>query len=102
MALIDDVKASVRIVDSSPQTAEELARENDIQGYIDACKDDLQRAGVKEGMIANENARVVHACKLFVKASIDYQGKGAEYWDRYQRFVTLAALDADFRGDADV
>ena len=102
MALIDTIKAAIRIVDSSPKTAAEQAREDDINGYILACKDDLQRAGVRKSQIYDENARIVNACKLFVMGSIDYQGKGAEYWERYQKYVALAAMDADYREGADV
>lgn len=102
MALIDDIKAAVRIADSATQTAAEAAREGDIQGYIDACKDDLRRAGIRENLIRDDDPRIVNACKLFVMASIDYQGKGTEYWERYQKFAALASLDADYREAADV
>ena len=99
MALIDDIKAAVRIVDSDTATPAQTARTNDLQGYINACKDDLKRAGVAENMIVDTDVRVIQACKLYVMAMIDYQGKGNVYMDRYNRYMTGIVLDPDYRED---
>lgn len=93
MTLLENVKNAVRIRDSVPPTAAERARSEDIKGYINACKDDLRRIGIREDRILDTDARIIQACKLFVMASIDYHGKGAEYMARYQSYVTGAALD---------
>lgn len=102
MALIDEIKAAVRIRDSVPQTDAEKARTVDIQGYINACKDDLMRIGMDARMVSDTDPRIVQACKLYVMAMIDYQGKGAEYWDRYQRYAVLASMDEEYREASDV
>lgn len=93
MTLLESIKTAVRIRDSMPKTEAEKQREADIRGYIEACKDDLRRIGIREDRILESDARIVQACKLFVMASIDYHGKGADYWSRYQAYVSGAALD---------
>ena len=102
MALIDDIKAAIRVVDSEPKTAAQVARENDIQGYIDACKDDLKRAGMAEEKIEDTDGRVIQACKLYVMGMTDYQGKGQVYMDRYAKYLATAVLDEEYREAADV
>lgn len=102
MSLIDTIKATVRIRDSVPQTAAEKMRTADIQGYIDACKDDLLRIGVDGSVINDSDIRIVTACKLYVMAMIDYQGKGAAYMDRYERYATCMVMDPDYRESGDV
>lgn len=97
MSLLDNVKASVRIRDSVPPTPAEKQRSNDIQGLINACKDDIRRVGVDEGLITDSNVRVENACKLFVKAALDYQGKGSEYKERYESYISAMALDVDYK-----
>ena len=93
MTLLEKIKASVRIRDSVPMTEAEKARSADIQGYINACKDDLRRIGIREDRIVDSDIRVETACKLYVKAALDYQSKGGEYHARYTEYITGAALD---------
>ena len=102
MALINTIKAAVRIRDSVPATAAEKARTADIQGYIEACMDDLMRAGVSGIAVDESDPRIIQACKLYVMAMIDYQGKGAAYMERYERFRTGIVLDPDYREASDV
>lgn len=97
MALIDEIKAAVRIVDGDTATPAQIARTNDLQGYVNACKDDLKRAGVDEEKIVDTDVRVIQACKLYVMAMIDYQGKGTVYMDRYNRYMTGIVLDPEYR-----
>ncbi len=101
MALLDDIKAAVRITDSQTPTAAETARSNDLQGYIDACKDDLKRVGVLEDKIVDTDPRIVHACKLFVMAQINYQGRGDAYMERYRSFRNGTALDLNYIQESD-
>lgn len=95
MTLLENVKAAVRIRDSVPQTSAEKQRSDDIKGYIEAAKDELRRVGIGESFIIDSDPRVVQCCKLFVMASLDYHGKGSEYWQRFQDYVKAFALDAE-------
>ena len=99
MTLLETIKNAVRIRDSVPQTPAQKQRSDDIAGYIQACKDDLSRAGIRDDKIVDSDPRIVQACKLYVMASIDYHGKGAEYWERYQRYLVGAALDSFYLED---
>lgn len=88
MALLDDVKTSLRITHSGLNT--------DIQAEIDACKDDLKRVGILASKVIDTDVRVIEACKLYVKGRLDYQGKGLQYFQAYQDFRDATSMNEEY------
>ena len=68
MALLDDVKTSLRI------TADDYNAE--ITGLIEACKLDLNSAGVK--VVDETDALTKHAIILYAKGHFGYDNEEAE------------------------
>lgn len=98
MALIDKVKAALRITDSNPMTAAEQLRSDDISESIAAAKEDLIRCGWDSTLVEAEGDRVVEAVKLYVKGRLDYQGKGPLYMENYRLYRNGNVLDAVYQG----
>jgi len=76
MALLDDVKTSLRITHSNLDT--------EITATISACKLDIQRVGVLQAKVVDTDPLIVDLVKLFTKYRFDYQGKGQLYKIAYE------------------
>lgn len=88
MAILDDVKLSLRITHS--------ALDSDLTAEISACKDDLQRLGWVSSKVIDSDVRVIEACKLWCKGRYDYQGKGLQYMEAYKDFRDATAMNVDY------
>jgi hypothetical protein len=97
MALIDKVKAALRITDSNPMTTAETLRSTDIADSIAAAKDDLIRCGWQEAAVNAEDDRVIEAVKLYVKGRLDFQGKGPLYMENYRLYRNGNVLDVVYQ-----
>ena len=68
--------------------------DKDIQRNIDTCLLDLERAGVDGG---DENRLLDKACELYCKWQYDYQGKGEQYRDHYEKLRDVMSLSEGYR-----
>lgn len=70
MALIDDIKISLRISSTVYNT--------EIQNLIDAAKADLQLSGVLASKIIDTDALIKRAITIYVKANFGYMNEDYE------------------------
>ena len=86
MALLDDVKANLRISGN--------ALDVDIQGDIDAALMDLQRVGID--ISDQSQPLIVKAVKLYCRWQQDYMGKGEQYCNAYTGLMQALSLAGDY------
>ena len=86
MALLDDVKANLRISGN--------ALDVDIQGDIDAALMDLQRVGID--ISDQSQPLIVKAVKLYCRWQQDYMGKGEQYYKAYTGLMQALSLAGDY------
>lgn len=68
--------------------------DDDIQSYIDDCKADMIASGVPEGLFAEENAQIITAVTLYVKAYIGNDREDTDkYLDLYRKKVFRLTLE---------
>lgn len=86
MAILDDIKKSLRITNT--------ANDEDISDVIDACKIDLTLAGIA---IAKEtDALMKQAIKLYARGYYNYQGEGERWQKAYSALKDSMALCGDY------
>lgn len=86
--MLDLMKKALRI------RSDNTAFDAELQGLIDACKQDLRRRGiVKDG---ENDALIQQAVKLYCKAHFGYGGSDAE---RYQKSYESLAVSLSLSGD---
>jgi hypothetical protein len=87
MALLEDIKASLRIKNTSYDT--------EIQALIDTCKVDLKIAGVQ--LITETEPLTAQAIKLYCKANFGYDENSARYAQAYNSVKIVMALCSDYK-----
>ena len=101
MALIDNVKTAIGVLDPVAPTPATIARTVDIQDLINACKEDLKQVGILATVVEAEGPFVVQACKLYVRAQTNYIGQGKEWLARYEGYRDGYAMRQDYITEAD-
>ena len=86
MAILDDVKANLRISGN--------ALDDDIQGDIDAALMDLHRVGID--VTDQSQPLIVKAVKLYCRWQQDYMGKGEQYCKAYTGLMQALSLAGDY------
>ena len=87
MALIDDVKTNLRVSGTTFDSAE-------IQPLIDACKKDLQLAGVK--ITTDTDPLIKRAVILYCKAYFGFNGEMEKYANAYEFQKKSLACAGDY------
>jgi len=87
MALINDIKVSLIIKNNAYDT--------DIQGLIDACKADLNIAGVQT--VDETEPLTAQAIKLYCKGNFGYDENSEKYQKAYERLKIVMALASDYK-----
>lgn len=87
MALIDDIKLSLRIKNT--------AYDKEIQDLIDACKIDLNIAGVEE--VDETEPLTAQAIKLYCKGNFGYDENSDKFQQAYESLKTVMALASDYK-----
>ena len=87
MALIDDVKLSLRI--------KNIAYDSEIQGLIDTCKVDLKVAGVEK--VEETEPLTAQAIKLYCKANFGYDENSEKFTQAYESLKIVMALASDYK-----
>lgn len=90
--MLDKVKIALRMKGTS--------LDSDVQETIDACKADLQLAGVQAGGLETGDTEpsdplIRRAIILYAKATYDFEGQG----DRYQRAYDALKMSMMLAGD---
>lgn len=88
MALLDNVRAALRITTTSFDTTE-------ITPIINACKIDLGLAGVN--IITDDDSMVIRAVVLYAKANFGYSDDSEKYQAAYARHKDAMALAPEYR-----
>jgi len=96
MALIDNVKTSLGILDPTTPTPATMARTVDLHEIIDACKEDLKQAGILETVVDAEGPFVTQACKLYARAMVNFMGQGEIWRSRYEGYRDGYAMRQDY------
>ena len=86
MAILDDVKANLRISGN--------ALDDDIQGDIDAALMDLYRVGID--VTDQSQPLIIKAVKLYCRWQQDYMGKGEQYCKAYTGLMQALSLAGDY------
>ena len=89
MALIDDVKMSLRILHN--------ALDADVGANIAACKKDLSIGGVE--VIDDSDALTIQAVKLYCRWQFDFNAKGEQHQKAYSMLRESMALSGDYSGN---
>lgn len=87
MALIDDIKLSLRIKNTAYDT--------EIQDLIDACKIDLNIAGVQE--VDETEPLTAQAIKLYCKGNFGYDENSEKFQQAYESLKIVMALASDYK-----
>lgn len=87
MALIDDIKLSLRIKNT--------AYDMEIQDLIDACKIDLNIAGVQE--VDETEPLTAQAIKLYCKGNFGYDENSEKFQQAYGSLKIVMALASDYK-----
>ena len=87
MALIDDIKLSLRIKNTAYDT--------EIQDLIDACKVDLNIAGVQE--VEETEPLTAQAIKLYCKGNFGYDENSDKFQKAYESLKIVMALASDYK-----
>jgi hypothetical protein len=91
MALLDDVKANLRISGN--------ALDDDIQGDIDAALMDLHRVGID--VTDQSQPLIIKAVKLYCRWQQDYMGKGEQYCKAYTGLMQALSLAGDYIAESE-
>jgi hypothetical protein len=91
MALLDDVKANLRISGN--------ALDVDIQGDIDAALMDLQRVGID--VTDQSQPLIIKAVKLYCRWQQDYMGKAEQYCKAYTGLMQALSLAGDYIAESE-
>ena len=78
MALIDDVRVSLRVVSDMTDV--------EVQGLIDAAVQDMRRVGVRAELLTTESLNPLAKCAvvMFAKANYGFDNNDSDrYWQRY-------------------
>ena len=78
MALIDDVKVSLRVVSEMTDV--------EVQGLVDAATQDMRRVGVRGELLDAEKPNPLAKCAvlMFCKANYGFDNNDSDrYWQRY-------------------
>ena len=89
MALIDDVKVSLRIKSTVLDSSE-------IQPIIEACKADLKLSGVNK--IEESDPLVQRAAVLYAKANFGYGEDSEKFMRAYEALKKALTLSGDYNG----
>ena len=87
MLLIDDIKLSLRIKNT--------AYDKEIQDLIDACKIDLNIAGVQE--VDETEPLTAQAIKLYCKGNFGYDENSDKFQQAYESLKIVMALASDYK-----
>lgn len=87
MALIDDVKLSLRI--------KNIAYNSEIQDLIDTCKVDLRVAGVEK--VEETEPLTAQAIKLYCKANFGYDEYSEKFQQAYESLKIVMALSIEYK-----
>ncbi len=87
MALIDDIKLSLRIKNNAYDT--------EIQDLINACKVDLNIAGVQT--IEETEPLTAQAIKLYCKGNFGYDENSEKFQQAYDSLKIVMALASDYK-----
>ena len=91
MAILDDVKANLRISGN--------ALDDDIQGDIDAALMDLHRVGIDTS--DQSQPLIIKAVKLYCRWQQDYMGKGEQYYKAYTGLMQALSLAGDYIAESE-
>lgn len=91
MALLDDVKANLRISGN--------ALNADIQDDIDAALMDLERVGIDTS--DQSQPLIVKAVKLYCRWQQDYMGKGEQYCKAYTGLMQALSSAGDYIAESE-
>ncbi|MEN6391087.1 MAG: hypothetical protein ABFD04_11780 [Syntrophomonas sp.] len=91
MAILDDVKANLRISGN--------ALDDDIQSDIDAALMDLQRVGIDTS--DQYQPLIIKAVKLYCRWQQDYMGKGEQYYKAYTGLMQALSLAGDYIAESE-
>lgn len=86
MALIDNVKLSLRIKNTAYDT--------EIQDLIDVCKADLRISGIE--IIDEADVLTTQAIKLYCKGSFGYDENSERFMSAYNNLKISMALSGDY------
>lgn len=89
MALIDDVKVSLRIKSTVLDSSE-------IQPIIEACKADLKLSGVNK--IEESDPLIKRAVVLYAKSNFGYRDDSEKFMQAYEALKNSLALSGDYNG----
>lgn len=84
--MLQAAKQSLRISHSKSDT--------DIQDTINACKADLERAGIS---VNEEDPLIIQAVKLFCRWFYNFENQADRYRRSYDSLVTSMSLDGERR-----
>lgn len=87
MALIDDIKLSLRIKNTAYDT--------EIQDLIDACKIDLGIGGVQS--VDETEPLTAQAIKLYCKGHFGYDENSEKFQQAYESLKIVMALASDYK-----
>ncbi|MBR3327918.1 MAG: hypothetical protein IKG22_11415 [Atopobiaceae bacterium] len=86
MALIDDIKLSLRVTTD--------ALDAEVQAYIDAALYDMERVGVDLDLLTSDNAFVKTAIIAYCKAQFGYDNSEARRFDEAYRRIVCDLLNS--------
>ena len=86
MALIDDIKLSLRVTTDALDT--------EVQAYIDAALYDMERVGVDLDLLTSDNAFVKTAIIAYCKAQFGYDNSEARRFDEAYRRIVCDLLNS--------
>lgn len=87
MALIDDIRLSLRIKNNAYDT--------EIQGLIDACKIDLNIAGVQK--VEESEPLTAQAIKLYCKGNFGYDENSENFQQAYEGLKIVMGLSSGYK-----
>lgn len=75
--------------------------DGDIRDNISACMLDMQRVGVNENIAveSSEDALICKAAELYYKWQIDFNGKGDQYKQAYEKLRDALSLCESYTGE---
>lgn len=96
MTLLEQIKKSMRIAHT--------ALDDTIKADVEAGKIDLSVAGVQpldtDGNL-KDDALINKALELYCKSQADYEGKGIQYQEAYDKLKDSLSLCGDYKRDSD-
>lgn len=91
--MLEKIKLSMRIFHN--------VLDDDILSNVNACMLDLQRVGVSDDVTIKETANelVCKAAELYYKWQVDYNGKGEQYRQAYEKLRDALSLCGSYTGE---